>query len=437
MYRLNSATKQTLLQLTDVRAKKVQGTGRPRICKPRSPARGMRGARSSAYVLEEAARAALGVSEMRCRRHFEEAREGVLLLDPATRKITDANPSIIEFLGYPLEEFVGKELWEIGLLKDQKASQAMFLALRKKHFICYENLPLQSDAGRNRAVEVVANLYQEGTHSVIQCNVRDITDRKLVERELLAAKNEISRQAVELRIKVAEHTIQLRQTVSELEAFSYSVSHDMLSPLSAMRGFAEILLEDHSAQLDSAGIKCLEKIDVAAGRLDTLIQDVLAYTLAIRGEVKMEPVDLDALVCQVIDTYPQLQSGQVDIQIEGVLPRVMGAKASLAQCMSNLLTNAVKFVGPGTNPRIKIRAQRMEADIRVWVEDNGIGIAPKDQVRIFQMFTRVEHAVAYEGTGLGLTIVRKAAERMGGKMGVESKVGQGSKFWIQLKGVNQ
>jgi signal transduction histidine kinase len=99
-----------------------------------------------------------------------------------------------------------------------------------------------------------------------------------------------------------------------------------------------------------------------------------------------------------------LQSGQVDIQIEGALPRVMGAKASLAQCMSNLLTNAVKFVAPGTNPRVKIRAQRMEADIRVWVEDNGIGIAPKDQVRIFQMFTRVEHAVAYEGTGLGLTI---------------------------------
>jgi len=437
MYRLDSGTKQTLLQLADVRAKKVHGRGRPRICKPRSPSRAIFGARSSAYVLEEAARAALGVSEMRCRRLFEAAREGVLLLDPATRKITDANPSIIEFLGYPLEEFVGKELWEIGLLKDQKASQAMFLALRKKHFICYENLPLQTSAGRNHEVEMVANLFQEGTHPVIQCNVRDITDRKRVEKELRAAKNEISRQALELRIKVAEHTIQLRQTISELEAFSYSVSHDMRSPLSAMRGFAEILLEDHSAQLDTQGIKYLEKIDAAAGRLDTLIQEVLAYTRALPGELKIEPVDLDVLVCQVIDTYPQLQSGQVDIQIKGVLPRIMGAKAGLTQCMSNLLTNAVKFVAPDINPQVKIHAQRIAGDIRLWVEDNGIGIAPKDQARIFQMFARVEHTTAYEGTGLGLTIVRKAVERMGGQMGVESEVGQGSRFWIQLKGVNQ
>jgi signal transduction histidine kinase len=115
----------------------------------------------------------------------------------------------------------------------------------------------------------------------------------------------------------------------------------------------------------------------------------------------------------------------------------MGAKGSLAQCVSNLLTNAVKFVAAGTNPRVKIRAQRLAADIRLWVEDNGIGIAPKDQLRIFQMFVRVEHATAYEGTGLGLTIVRKAVERMGGQMGVESAVGQGSKFWIQLKGANQ
>jgi PAS domain S-box-containing protein len=437
MTRFHSATKQTLLQLTDVRAKKVHGHAPSRSSKPRAPARDICNARSSAAALEETARAALRVSETRCRRLFEAAREGVLLLDPATGRITDANPFIIELLGFTLEEFMGRELWEIGLLKDQQASQEMFRALRKKSYVCYEDLPLRSKSGRTREVEVMVNLYQEGARHVVQCNVRDITDRKRVEQELMAAKSEISRQAVELQVKVAEHTIQLRQTISELEAFSFSVSHDMRAPLAAMRGFAEILLEDHSTQLDAAGIRYLEKIDVAAGRLDTLIQEVLAYTRVLRGEVKMEPVDLDALVCQVIDTYPQLQSSEVDIQIEDALPKVMGAKGSLAQCVSNLLTNAVKFVAAGTNPRVKIRAQRLAADIRLWVEDNGIGIAPKDQLRIFQMFVRVEHATAYEGTGLGLTIVRKAVERMGGQMGVESAVGQGSKFWIQLKGVNQ
>jgi len=274
MQRFHSATKQTLLQLTHVRAKKVHSNGESGDSKPRAPDRAICGARSSTDDLEQTARAALRVSETRCRRFFEAAREGVLLLDPATRKITDANPFIIELLGYTLEEFVGKELWEIGLIKDQQASREMFRALRKKHYTRYEDLPLRSKTGRTREVEVVLNLYEEGTQPVVQCNVRDITDRKRVEQELLAAKNEISRQAAELRIKVAEHTIQLRQTISELEAFSFSISHDMRSPLSAMRGFAEILLEDHSAQLDAAGVKYLEKIDVAAGRLDTLIQEV-------------------------------------------------------------------------------------------------------------------------------------------------------------------
>jgi PAS domain S-box-containing protein len=416
--------------------KKIRGAGRAGISKPCAPVLALCGVGLSADDVEEAARAALRVSEMRCRRLFEAALEGVLLLDPATGKITDANPFMSELLGCTLEELVGRELWEIGLVQDQPTSREMLLALRKKHSIRYEDLPLQSRTGRTREVEVVANFYQEGARHVIQCNVRDITERKRVEQELRAAKNEIGRQAVELQKKVAEHTVQLRQTIGELEAFSYSVSHDMRSPLSAMRGFAEILLEDHSAQLDAEGIKYLQKIDVAAGRLDTLVQEVLAYTRAFRGEVIMESVDLDALVRQIIETYPQLQTGRAEIQIEGTLPKVLGAGASLAQCLSNLLTNAVKFVAPGTKPRVKIRAQALAADIRLWVEDNGIGIAPKDQTRIFQMFARVDHATAYEGTGLGLTIVRKAVERMGGRMGVESEVGQGSKFWIQLKGVN-
>jgi PAS domain S-box-containing protein len=434
---IHLANKKSLLPSTAARMKKVRGAGRAGLAPARARALGMGGARSSADVLEEAARAALRVSEMRCRRLFEASREGVLLLDPGTGKITDANPFMIELLDDTLEGLVGKELWEIGLLKDQHTNREMFLALRKKNLICYEDLLLQNSTGRNREVEVVANLYQEGAHSVIQCNVRDITARKRVEQELVAAKNEISRQAVELQKKVAEHTVQLRQTIGELEAFSYSVSHDMRSPLSAMRGFAEILLEDHSAQLDGEGIKYLEKIDVAAARLDALVQEVLAYTRLLPGEVIIESVDLDALVHQIIETYPQLQTSQVEIQIEGALPKVLGSAASLAQCLSNLLTNAVKFVAPGTKPRVKIRAQAIAADIRLWVEDNGIGISPKDQVRIFQMFVRVGHATAYEGTGLGLTIVRKAVERMGGRMGVESKVGQGSKFWIQLKGVNR
>jgi PAS domain S-box-containing protein len=436
MHILQSENKMTRPPSADGGVRKVGAGGRAALPKPRRRTPGVRPVLSPADVLEEAARGALRVSEMRCRRLFESAREGVLLLDSGTSKIMEANPFVSELLGYGREELVGKELWEIGLMKDPQTSREFFRVLRTNHFVRYEDLLFQNRTGRKREVEVAASVYQEGAHLVIQCNLRDITERRMVQQELLAAKDEISRQAAELQEKVAAHTVQLRQTIGELETFSYSVSHDMRSPLSAMRGFAEILLKDYSPQLDAAGIKYLEKIDLAAGRLDVLIQEVLAYTMVLGGEIRIEPVDLDAVVRQVIETYPQLQTSRAEIQVEGALPKVMGTETSLVQCISNLLVNAVKFVASGTKPLVKIRAQAVAGDVRLWVEDNGIGIAAEDQVRIFQMFTRVGKVNAYEGTGLGLTIVRKTVERLDGQLGVESEMGRGSKFWIQLKGVS-
>ena len=391
---------------------------------------------SDAAVLDRASYAALRISEIRYRRLFEAARDGVLLLNPATRRITDVNPFMIELLGYTYEQFVGKELWEIGLLKDQHASQEMFRELRENHYMRYEDLPLKTTGGQTREVEVVANLYEEDTREVIQCNIRDITRRKRMEQELIASKDEISRQALKLEETVADRTSQLRETIGELEAYSYSISHDMRAPLRAMRGFSRILLEEHANRLDPEGIDYLKRIDVAAGRMDTLIQEMLTYTRLPHDETKIQPVDLDSLVRQIIDTYPQLHADGVEIRIEGRLPKVMGGEASLTQCISNLLTNAIKFVAPETKPRINVRAEAIVADIRLWVTDNGIGIAPKDQARIFKMFERVDPTGVYEGMGMGLAIVRKAMERMGGKMGVESQAGQGSSFWIQLKAVN-
>src|SRR5205085_9722060 len=128
--------------------------------------------------------AAIRTSEIRYRRLFEAAGDGILILNPTTRKITDANPFMSELLGYPHDELLGKELWEIGVLKDERASRSAFRELRKKHFIRYENLPLQNKAGQQHEVEFVSNLYDEDGHQVIQCNIRDITERKQAEEEL-------------------------------------------------------------------------------------------------------------------------------------------------------------------------------------------------------------------------------------------------------------
>ncbi len=387
-----------------------------------------------ALNVTEVEHARLRTSEIRYRRLFEAAREGILIMDPDTRKITDANPFMTELLGYPHEELLGKELWEIGLLKDEAASRTAFRELQQNHYIRYENLPLQNKAGQHHEVEFVSNLYEEDGQYVIQCNIRDITERKQVEQALSNAKNEIDRHAVHLEHEVTERTSQLRESIGELEGFSYSVSHDMRAPLRAMQSYSQYLLDEYSSKLDEKGVGYLHQIMRSAVRLDRLIQDVLSYTRILRSPLPMEPVDLDRLVRDIIETYPNGQPIKPEIQIKGKLPKVVGNEALLTQCVSNLLGNGAKFVSPGTTPHLEISAETMQdASIRVWFKDNGIGIAPENHERIFRLFERIHPSTQYEGTGIGLTIVRKATERMGAQVGFESELGKGSNFWIQLK----
>jgi len=337
-------------------------------------------------------------------------------------------------LSYSHKELLGKELWEIGLLKDEKASQSAFRELQKRHFIRYEDLPLQNKAGQRHEVEFVSNLYDEDGRKVIQCNIRDITKRRQAEEALLTAKNEIARHALHLESLVELRTVELRKTIGELEGFSYSVSHDMRAPLRAMQSFAQFLLDECASKLDEPGLNYLHQIMRSAVRLDRLILDVLSYTRILHGEVPMERVDLDRLVRDLVETFPNGQPIKPEIHIEGTLPHVMGNEALLAQCASNLLSNAAKFVSPGTTPRVEVSAEpAASASVRVWFKDNGIGIAPEDHERIFGLLERVHPVTAYDGTGIGLAIVRKAIERMGAEVGFESALGKGSNFWVELK----
>jgi signal transduction histidine kinase len=253
-------------------------------------------------------------------------------------------------------------------------------------------------------------------------------------QDLERAQEELRMANCELENRVRERTQKLQETIGELEAFSYSVSHDLRAPLRSMQGYAEALLEDHSAQLDAEGKRFLAKISAGAARLDLLVQDVLAYSRIAKGHIDLADVSFEDIVREVMESYPQLAE-KASLAISTPLPRVRAHPAYLTQCVSNLLGNAVKFVRPGVAPKVKIWAENEENvdHVRVCFEDNGIGIAREHFKNIFEIFGRVNPDSLYEGTGIGLAIVRKAAERMGGSVGVASEFGKGSRFWISLR----
>lgn len=254
--------------------------------------------------------------------------------------------------------------------------------------------------------------------------------RQLEVRDLIVGREQL---LTSLEERVTERTAKLQAMVEEMEAFSYSVSHDLRSPLRVLAGYAETLCEDHAAELAPAAVQYLKKIRSAAIRMDHLTQDLLAYTRVARGPLVPTVVDLDDLVAEVIESYPKLREANGAIRVQRPLGVVRAHMPSLVQCFSNLLENALKFSSGSRVPVIHVSSQRHNGRVRCFVADNGPGIAPANHQRIFGLFERGPDK-SISGTGVGLAIVKRAVARMGGTVGVESQLGQGARFWIELEG---
>ena len=238
-----------------------------------------------------------------------------------------------------------------------------------------------------------------------------------------------------LEERVRARTQELEERNRELETFAYSISHDLRSPLRAMEGFSHALLDDYGDRLDATAREHAERVVAAARTMDRLIDDLLAYSQLTRSELDLAPLDLGRVLkgsLQQLDA--EVRSRNARVHIGDSLPAVVGHGPTLTQVLANLLANGIKFVPPDRTPEVRVRAEQRDAGgrVRLWVEDNGIGIAPEHHERIFRVFERLHRSADYPGTGIGLAIVRKAMERMGGSVGVESEPGRGSRFWIEL-----
>jgi signal transduction histidine kinase len=254
------------------------------------------------------------------------------------------------------------------------------------------------------------------------------------QRERDAAVAEVGRHAENLERRVRERTADLEASNRELEAFSYSVSHDLRAPLRAIQGFGRLLLEEHAERLDDEGRDFVNRITRAAERMDRLILDLLEYGRLGKKAAEIESIELDAVIDDALRQVADLVAERgADMQVAAPLGRVRGHHATLVQALANLLSNAVKFVENGNQPVVRISARRPEpGSVRLEIVDNGIGIAREHQERVFQLFERLHDTARYAGTGVGLAIVKRAVERMGGRVGVVSEVGRGSTFWIDL-----
>ena len=273
-----------------------------------------------------------------------------------------------------------------------------------------------------------AKPVRDGAGAVIRVvgGMLDITD-------LVQARATTEERRRELERLVEERTASLHQAIAQMEEFSYSVSHDLRAPLRAIQGYAQAVLEDWGDELKGCARDHLRRILGAVERMDRLTRDVLTYSKVARGAAPLAALPLDRLVSDAIEQYLPPRPRGAELRVEGPLFPVLGNEPLLVQAISNLVANALKFVEQGVMPRVRVWTERRGGDVRLWVEDNGIGVRPEHQIRIWGMFERVHPATEYEGTGIGLAVVRKAVERMGGSVGVESDGCSGSRFWIQLR----
>jgi len=506
-------------------------------------------------------------SELRYRRLFEAARDGILILDAETGRIIDVNPFLVELLNFSHSEMMGKTVAELSPFKDIESNKVMLERLQEDKYVRYEDLPLETRDGRKIAVEFVSNVYQSGEQKVIQCNIRDITERKRIEQQLRASSKKIGdlesvleeqldsvrlaaivessddaiigkdlngivtswnkgaekifgypasemigvsikrlipadrhdeedqilrtirrcenvehfetrrvtkdgrlidvsltssaikdasgkvvgvskvarditdrkaaviirQENVNLEQRVLERTAQLQIANEELQAFSYSVSHDLRAPLRHILGFVALLQKEDGPSLSENSLNRLTTISQSAKRMGSLIDDLLAFSRIGRAELQKSDLELDELVRQTLGDF-QAETKERNIAWDiHPLPTVRADRALLQMVLVNLISNAVKFTGARARPKIEIGCvPDSVGETVIFIRDNGAGFDARYADKLFGVFQRLHSQAEFEGTGIGLANVQRIIHRHGGRAWAEGVVDGGATFYFSI-----
>ncbi|WP_019587847.1 sensor histidine kinase [Deinococcus apachensis] len=354
------------------------------------------------------------------------ANETVIVRDPVSR-VVEWNPAAEALYGYAAGEARGQVTHSLLRTRFPESREAVDRALFGAGF--WEGELTHLRRGGEEIVVLSRQAVQRDERGRVRAILEvnwDITARKRAEQRLEDLNRTLER-------RVAERTAELIATNEELEAFAYTVAHDLRAPLRSIGGFAHAVREDHAGTLDEEGQDMLRRIEHNAERLDRLIRDLLAYSHLGRTPLHLGPVRLDGVFGQVLgDLGPEIRARQASVEVASPLPAVLGDEITLRQVAFNLLGNALKFVAPGVRPEVRVWAEPCGERVRVWVEDNGIGVEARHEQRIFRVFERLHTLEEYPGTGVGLAIVKKGVERMNGRVGVRAGERGGSRFWFEL-----
>ena len=351
-----------------------------------------------------------------------------LVVEPGDHfRFVSVNPAFLNVTGLAEDQVIGKRVEEVI----PESAHDLVLgnykkALRTKQTMRWEEVSVYPAGKKYGDVTIIPVMDSNGNCTHLIGTVHDITGQKL-------ASEEIRKLNASLEQRVEQRTAQLQAANKELESFSYSVSHDLRAPLRAISGFSEIIAKRHRSSLNDEGRHYVDNIVQASERMGQLIDDLLTYSRLGRTGVRREPVSLASLVGE-ISTNMQSRLDEIHgtLEIQKDLPVVPGDQTLLNQVFTNLLENAIKYHKPEIPPQVNLDFHDENNHVVIKVRDNGIGIPPEYQEKIFNMFQRLHTEEEYPGTGIGLATVRKSVEMMGGKVWLESEVGKGSSFFVSL-----